>query len=88
MSIFHEKVAKGKLVLKNVAELTKQRMHRPEVVMTFFISNEDPIEDEAGSITTISSMVPPAHSEEMALKIQQDEKVQSFLKEIGFTSGA
>ena len=35
-NIFHEKVAKGDLVIKN-GKCADQRMHRPEVAMTLFI---------------------------------------------------
>lgn len=35
-NIFHEKVAKGDLVIKN-GKHANQRMHRPEVAMTLFI---------------------------------------------------
>ena len=39
-NIFHEKVAMGDLIIKN-GNHTNQRMHRPNVAMTFFIGCED-----------------------------------------------
>ena len=44
-NIFHDRVAKGDLVIK-VGKKTDPRMRRPEVAMTFFIGREDPLEKE------------------------------------------
>ena len=41
-NIFHEKVAKGGLVIKN-RKCTDQRMRWPKVAMTFFIGCDDPM---------------------------------------------
>jgi len=53
---FHEKVAKGDLVIK-IGKHADQRMHRPEVAMTFFIGCEDPMEGKAENIAC-SSVAP------------------------------
>lgn len=42
-NIFHENVAKGDLVI-TYGKHANQRMHKPEVTMTFFIGCEDPME--------------------------------------------
>ena len=52
-NIFHEKVAKGELVIKNGKHID-QRMHRPKVAMTSFIGCEDPMEEEDGSVASNS----------------------------------
>ena len=57
-NIFHEKVVKGDLVIKN-GKRTKQRMHRPKVAMTLFIGCEDPMEEEARSMASYSAVTPP-----------------------------
>lgn len=43
-NILHENVAKCDLFIKN-GKRTDQRMHKPEVAMTFFIGCEDPMEE-------------------------------------------
>jgi len=53
-NIFHEKVAKGDLVIKNRKHID-HRMHKPKVAMTFFIGCEDPMEEEVGSAASSSS---------------------------------
>ena len=53
-NIFHEKVTNGDLVIKN-GKRTDQRMHRPKVAMTIFISCEEPMEDKAGSMASYSA---------------------------------
>ena len=68
-NIFHEKVAKGDLVIKN-GKRKNQRMHRPEVEMTFFIGCEDPMEEKAGSVASSSVAPLPLQDEEMTLRIQ------------------
>nr|POF05066.1 hypothetical protein CFP56_35627 [Quercus suber] len=80
-NIFHENVAKCDLVIKN-RKCIEQRMHRPEVVMTSFIGCKDPMEEEAGSLASNSAALPPLQDEEMVLRIQQDDKVHSFLEGI------
>ena len=80
-NIFHEKVAKGDLFIKNGKP--NQRMHRPEVAMTFFIGCEDPMEEEVESIASGSNTPLPLQDEEMMLQIQQDDKIHTFLKGIG-----
>ena len=81
-NIFHENVAKCDLVIKN-GKRTNQMMHRPKVVITSFIGCEDPIEEEAGSLASSSATALSLQDEEMALRIQQDDKVHSFLEGIG-----
>ena len=82
---FHEKVAMGDFVIKNRKHID-QRMHKPEVVMTFFISCEGPMEEEVGSATSSSTTPMPLQDEEMVLKIQQDDKVHTFLEGMGLKS--
>ena len=57
-NIFHEKVAKGDLVIKN-GKHANQRMHRTKVVMTLFIGREDPMEEEVGNIASSSAALAP-----------------------------
>ena len=57
-NIFHEKVAKGDLVIKN-GKCADQRMHRLEVAMTFFIGCKDPMEEEVENIASSSSAPAP-----------------------------
>ena len=52
-NIFHEKVAKGDLVIKNGKHID-QRMLRPKVAMTSFIGCKDPMEEEDGSVASNS----------------------------------
>ena len=78
-NIFHEKVAKGDLVIKN-GKCTDFKMHRFEVVMTFFIGCDDPMEEEANNRTSSSVAPAPLQDEEITLQIQQDDKVNAFLK--------
>ena len=81
-NIFHENVAKGDLVIKK-GKRADIRMHRPKVTMTFFMGYEDPMEEKAKYMVNSSSTLPPLQDEEMSLRIQQDDKVYSFLKGIG-----
>ena len=81
-NIFHEKVAKGDLVIKNVRH-TDQRMHRLEVAMTIFIGCEDPMEEEVENVASSSIVPVPLQDEEMTLRIQQDNKVYTFLEGMG-----
>jgi len=68
-NIFHEKVTKGDLVIKN-GKHADQRMHRPEVAMTFFIGCEDLMEEEAKNIASSNVTLAPLQDEEMTLQIQ------------------
>ena len=52
----------------------------PEIVMTFFVGYKDPMEEEAGNAASSSSAPPLMQDEEMELRIQQDDKVYSFLE--------
>ena len=63
-NIFHEKVAMGDLIIKN-GNHTNQRMHRPNVAMTFFIGCEDPMEEEARSAASSSADPPPPSNYKM-----------------------
>ena len=65
-NIFHEKVAKGDLVIKN-GKHADQRMHRLGVAMTFFIRCKDPMEGEAENIASSSVALAPLQDEEMKL---------------------
>ena len=67
-NIFHEKMAKGDLVIKN-GKCTNQRIHKHEVAMAFFISCEDPMEEEARSMASSNVAPPSLQDEEMALTI-------------------
>ena len=68
-NIFHEKVAKGDLVIKN-EKCADKRMHILEVAITFFIGCEDPIDEEAENIANSSAAPMPLQDEEMTLQIQ------------------
>ena len=68
-NIFHEKVAKGDLVIKN-GKRKNQRMHRPKVAMTFFIGCEDPMEEKTRSVASSSAAPLLLQDEEMTLRIQ------------------
>ena len=68
-NIFHEKVALGDLIIKN-GKHTNQRMHRPNVAMTFFIGCEDLMEEKARSAASSSADPPPPSSLQL-----QDEKI-------------
>nr|POE53939.1 hypothetical protein CFP56_53441 [Quercus suber] len=63
-NIFHDRVAKRDLVIK-VGKRADLRMRRPEVAMTFFMSHEDPMEEEAENMASSSSAPPPLLDEEM-----------------------
>ena len=78
-NIFHDKVAKGDLVVK-ARKRADLRMCRPEVAMTFFIGREDPMEEEVENMASSSSTLPPLVDEEMVTRIQQEDKIHSLLK--------
>ena len=81
-NIFHEKVAKGDLVIKG-GKRANSSMRRPEVAMTLFISHEDPMEEQVENMASSNSAHSPLQDEEMILRIQQDDKIYSFLEGIG-----
>ena len=81
-NIFHYRRVKGDLVLK-AGKKASPRMCRPEVAMTFFMGCEDPLEQEAGNMASCSSTPSPLLDEEMVTKIQQEDKICSFLEGIG-----
>ena len=68
-NIFHDRLAKGDLVIK-VGKRADPRMRRPEVAMTFFICRKDPMEEEAENMASSSLAPPPLVDEEMVTKIQ------------------
>ena len=51
--------------------------------MTFFIGREDPMEEESENMANSSSTPPPLVDEEMVTRIQQEDKIHSFLEGIG-----
>ena len=51
--------------------------------MTFFIGREDPMEEESENMASSSSTPPPLVDEEMVTRIQQEDKIHSFLEGIG-----
>ena len=63
-NIFHDKVAKGDLVIK-ARKRADPRMRRAEVAMTFFIGCEYPMEEKANKMASSSSTPPPLVDEEM-----------------------
>ena len=67
-NIFHDKVAKGDLVVK-ARKKADLRMRRPKVAMTFFIGREDPKEEEAENMASSCSTPPPLLDEEMVTRI-------------------
>jgi len=81
-NIFLERVAKGDLVIKG-GKRANPRMCRLEVVMTFFIGCEDPMEEEVENMASNGLAPPSLQNEEMVLRIQQDDKIHSFLEGIG-----
>nr|POE65400.1 hypothetical protein CFP56_55263 [Quercus suber] len=54
-----------------------------EVTMTFFIGHEDPMAEEVENMASSSSALPSLLDEEMIVRIQQEDKIHSFLKGIG-----
>lgn len=47
-----------RVVIKN-GKRADQRMHRPEVAITFFMQRENLMEEEAGSVASSSSTLTP-----------------------------
>ena len=83
-NIFHYRVTNGDLVIK-ARKRADPRMRKPKVAMTFFMDHEDPMKEEAENMTSSSSAPPPLLDEEMITRIQQEDKIHSFLKGIGFS---
>ncbi|XP_050242111.1 uncharacterized protein LOC126691074 [Quercus robur] len=81
-NIFHDRVAKGDLVIK-AGKRADPRMCRPEVAMTFFVGREDLMEEEAENMASSNSTSPPLVDEEMVTTIQHEDKIHSFLEGIG-----
>ena len=81
-NIFHDRVAKGDLVIK-AGKRVDPRMRRLEVAMTFFIGCEDFMEEEEENMASSISAPPPLVDEEMVTRIQQEDKIHSFLEGIG-----
>ena len=67
-NIFHDRVAKGDLVIK-ARKIADPRMHRLEVAMTFFMGHEDLMEEEAEDMFSSCSTPPPLVDEEMVTRI-------------------
>ena len=61
-------VAKEDLVIK-AGKRIDPWMHRPEVAMTFFMSCEDPMEEEAENMASSSLAPLPLLDEEMVMRI-------------------
>nr|POE59760.1 hypothetical protein CFP56_61797 [Quercus suber] len=76
------RVAKGDLVIKT-GKRADPRMRRPDVAMTFFIGHEDPMEEKAENMASSSSAPLSLVNEEMIARIQQEDKIHSFLEGIG-----
>ena len=51
--------------------------------MTFFIGHEDPMEEEVENMASSNLALPPLLDEEMIARIQQEDKIHSFLEGIG-----
>ena len=54
-----------------------------KVAMTFFIGCEDQMEEEARNAANSSITPAPLQDEEMTFRIQQDDKVHTFLEGMG-----
>ena len=59
-------------------------IRRPEVVKTFFIGREDPMEEQSENMASSSSALPSLADEEMIARIQQEDKIHFFLEGIGW----
>nr|POE82167.1 hypothetical protein CFP56_77439 [Quercus suber] len=80
-NIFHDRVAKGDLVVK-AGKKADPRIRRPELAMNFFMGREDPMEEEAKNMASSSSTPLPLVDEEMVTRILQEDKIQAFLEGI------
>ena len=78
-NIFHDRVAKGDLVVK-AGKRVNPRLCRPKIAMTFFMGHEDPMEEEAENMASSNLMPPPLVDEEMVTRIQQEDKIHSFIR--------
>ena len=78
-NMFHEKVVKGDLVIKN-GKCTDRRMCRPKVAITFFIGCDDPMEEEAKNMASSNVAPVPLQDEEMMLRINKLTKCMPSLK--------
>ena len=58
-------------------------MHRPEVAKTFCMGREDLMEEEVENMASSSSAPLPLLDEERVRRIQQEDKIHSFLEGIG-----
>ena len=67
-NIFHDRLAKGDLVIK-AGKKACSRIRRLEVAMNFFKGREDPMEEEAKNMASSSSAPPPLVDEEMVTRI-------------------
>ena len=67
-NIFHDRLAKGDLVIK-AGKKAGSRIRRLEVAMNFFKGREDPVEEEAKNMASSSSAPPPFVDEEMVTRI-------------------
>ena len=68
-NIFHDRVAKRDLVIK-AGKKANLRMPRLEVIMTFFIGHEEPMEEEVENMASSSLAPPSLVDEEMIVRIQ------------------
>ena len=78
-NIFHDRIVKGDLVIK-VGKRADPRMCRPKVAMTFFMGHEDPMEEEAENMASSNLMPLPLVDKEMVTRIQQEDKIHSFVR--------
>ena len=81
-NIFRDRVAKGDLVIK-AGKKAGPTLHRLKVAMTFFMGREDPVEEEAENMASSGLAPTPLVYEEMVTRIQQENKIHSFLEGIG-----
>ena len=68
-NIFHDRVAKRDLVIK-AGKKANLRMPRLEVIMTFFIGHEEPMEEEVENMASSSLAPPSLVDEKMIVRIQ------------------
>ena len=62
-NIFHERVAKGDLVIKG-GKRADLRMRRLEVAMTFFMGHKDPTKEEVENMASSNSAPLPLQNED------------------------
>ena len=68
-NIFHDRVAKRDLVIK-AGKKANLRMPKLEVIMTFFIGREEPMEEKVENMASSSLAPPSLVDEEMIVRIQ------------------